>query len=266
MQILFIGDVFGRWGRNILKERLNAIKEEHRIDFCIANGENAAGGKGISKAVAQELYNAGIDAITLGNHAWDNNDVLTFIDTDCRIARAYNYAPGVPGNGWISVEALSGHRVIVAQLCCRLFMSAIDCPFRAADSMLEEIGNESIIVVDIHGEATSEKMALGWYMNGRVSAVVGTHTHVPTADERILSGGTAYITDAGMTGAYDSIIGMDIDSSTKRFITGMKSPFQISKRNVRISAVVISVDEETGKARSIERILVPPNLSESYES
>lgn len=265
MRILFIGDVFGRWGRNILKERLNAIKEEHRVDLCIANGENAAGGKGISTAVSQELYKAGVDAITLGNHAWDNNDVLSFIDSDPRIVRAYNYAPGVPGNGWISVEAPSGHRVIVAQLCCRLFMTAIDCPFRAVDAMLEEIGNEPIVVVDIHGEATSEKMALGWYMNGRVSAVVGTHTHIPTADERILSRGTAYITDVGMTGAYDSIIGMDIDSSMKRFITGMKTPFQVAKKNARLSAVIISVDEETGRAHAIERLLVPPNLSESYE-
>lgn len=265
MRILFIGDVFARWGRKIIKERLNAIKEKHRIDFCIANGENAAGGKGISKAVARELYDAGVEAITLGNHAWDNNDVLTFIDSDPRMVRAFNFPPGTPGNGWTSIESNSGQRVVVAQLCCRLFMSAVDCPFRAADRMLDEMRGERIVVVDVHGEATSEKAALGWYLNGRASAVIGTHTHIPTADERILPGGTAYITDAGMTGAYDSIIGMDIETSIKRFQTGMKIPFHVSKRNLRISAVVVEVDERTGKARSIERLLDPPNLSEVQE-
>lgn len=256
MRILFIGDVFARWGRRLLHERLTAVKEEYRVDFCIANGENAAGGKGISQSVAKELYAAGIDAITLGNHVWDNNDVLSFIDTDPCIVRAYNFPPQVPGNGWISVEANSGQRVIVSQLCCRLFMTPVDCPFRSADALLEEIGNERIVIVDIHGEATSEKVALGWYLNGRVSAVIGTHTHVPTADERILPGGTAYITDAGMTGAYDSIIGMDIETATQRFITGMKTPFRVAKKNVKMSALLIDVDEKTGKARSIERLLV----------
>ncbi len=260
MQILFIGDVFARWGRKILKDRLNFIKEEYRIDFCIANGENSAGGKGISRAVAKELYDSGVDAITLGNHTWDNNDVLSFIDSDSRIVRPYNYPPGVPGNGWTSVPSHSGQTVVISQLCCRLFMSPMDCPFRAADCLLEEIGNERIIILDIHGEATSEKVALGWYLNGRVSAIIGTHTHIPTADERILPGGTAYITDVGMTGAYDSIIGMDIESSMRRFMTGMKIPFQVSKKNLQISAVIITIEERTGKASAIQRVMIPANL------
>ncbi len=257
MKILFIGDVFARPGRAVLKDNLQSIIEEYKIDFCIANGENSAGGKGISKAVAQELYDAGVEAITLGNHAWDNKDVLSFIDTDTCIVRAYNYPLDVPGHGWTSVTAQNGCNIVVAQLCCRLYMTPIDCPFQAVDKMLEEIGNQAIILVDIHGEATSEKMALGWYMNGRVSAVIGTHTHVPTADERIMSGGTAYITDAGMTGAFDSVIGMDIETATRRFVTGMKVPFRISKHNLKVAGVVISVDEKTGNAESIERILYP---------
>ena len=266
MRILFIGDVFARWGRKILKERLNSVKEEYLVDFCIANGENAAGGKGISKAVANELYNAGVDAITLGNHTWDNNDVLSFIDDDYRIVRAYNFPPDVPGNGWISVQADNGQNIIISQLCCRLYMTPFDCPFRAADRLIEEIGNEKIIIIDVHGEATSEKCALGWYLNGRATAVIGTHTHIPTADERILPGGTAYITDAGMTGAYDSIIGMDIDSALKRFLTGMKIPFQVSKRNLKISAVLITVNDETGEAESIERLMIPSLLSGDNQS
>ncbi|MDX9753684.1 MAG: TIGR00282 family metallophosphoesterase [bacterium] len=256
-RILFVGDVFGRPGRHALERCLKSIKNQYRIDFCIANGENAAGGRGLNQKVAKTLYEYGVDCITLGNHAWDNKNIFTFIDSDPRIVRAYNYPPNLPGRRFTTLEVRSGLHIVVAQLLGRVFMSHVDCPFRGAEEMLREIGPGKIIFCDVHGEATSEKVALGWFLDGKVTAVCGTHTHIPTADERILPMGTAYITDTGMTGAYDSIIGMNIESVTRQFVTSMKSPFKIALDNIKVSAVVITVDETTRKAVSIERILIP---------
>jgi 2',3'-cyclic-nucleotide 2'-phosphodiesterase len=257
MRILFIGDVFGRPGRNALEAHLEEIKTKYKIDFCIANGENSAGGKGLNQKIAKSLFDFGIDCITMGNHTWDNKDILSFIDEDPRVVRACNYPPNVPGKGFVVLETSTHVNVVVTQILCRVFMSNIDCPFRGADAMLEAVGEESIIICDLHGEATSEKVALGWYLDGKVSAVLGTHTHIPTADERILPQGTAYITDVGMTGSYDSVIGMDIESVTKQFISSIRSPFKIAKDNVKIAAIFLVIDESTGKAESIERLFIP---------
>ncbi|MBD3266023.1 TIGR00282 family metallophosphoesterase [bacterium] len=256
MRILFIGDVFGRPGRHALAAHLKSFKSEKEIDFCIANGENAAGGKGLNPKVAEELFSYGVDCITLGNHTWDNKAILTIIDIDSRLVRAYNYPPNVPGFGYSVFTLSSGEEIVVTQLLCRVFMATVDCPFRGADAFFEEIGQDRIVLCDLHGEASSEKVALGWYLDGRMTAVIGTHTHIPTADERILPGGTAYITDVGMTGAYDSIIGMDIESVTNQFKTTMKSPFKIAKKNVKIAGTIVSIDETTKKATSIERFLL----------
>ncbi len=259
MNILFVGDVVGRPGRKILKSKLASLKKIHEIEFTIVNAENAAGGKGLNYEVAQELYRCGADVLTLGNHAWDNKDIFNFIDDDRYIVRAYNFTPGIPGRGYTTVTLRNGITLAVAQLCCRLFMAAVDCPFRRAEDLLEDIEEHPIKIIDLHGEATSEKVSMGWYLNGAVTAVIGTHTHIPTADERVLSGGTAYITDTGMTGAYDSVIGLEIESTTQQFISGIRQNHKIAKANIKISAVVIDVDELTGKARSIHRLWVSEN-------
>ncbi|HQH72123.1 MAG TPA: TIGR00282 family metallophosphoesterase [bacterium] len=256
MRILFVGDIFGRPGRIALANHLTGLKSRYHVDFCIANGENAAGGKGITREVAQAIYAAGVDVITLGNHAWDNKDVFTFIDEDRRLVRAYNFPPDVPGRGFVSCRTATGQEITVAQLCGRVFMTPVDCPFRRAEDLLREIGKSTVCLIDIHGEASSEKSALGWFLDGRVTAVIGTHTHVPTADERILPGGTAYITDVGMTGPYDSIIGMDIDSVIKQFKTSIRVPFKVASQNVHIACVLITTDPESGRALSIERIFM----------
>ena len=257
IRILFIGDVFGRPGRSAVEKKLQELKIEHRIDFCIANGENASGGKGLNQKVASQLFDCGIDCITLGNHAWDNKDIYTFINNEPRIVRACNYPPNLPGKGFGRFRTRTGADIIVTQLLCRVFMANVDCPFRKSDEMLREVGDGKIIICDLHGEATSEKIALGWYLDGKMSAIIGTHTHVPTADERIFPRGTAYITDAGMTGSYDSVIGMQIDPIITQFITTIRSPFKIARDNVKISAVIVAIDEYTRKAHSIERIFLP---------
>lgn len=254
MRVLFVGDVFGRPGRSALEKHLQTIKKKYLVDFCIVNGENAAHGKGITQECAKQLYHSGADVITLGNHAWDNKDVFNIIDRDERLVRAYNFPPSVPGRGYVTVVTPAGYKLTVAQLCMRLFMMPVNCPFYGADALLKEIGQGHPIIIDMHGEATSEKVALGWYLDGRVSAVIGTHTHVPTADERILPKGTAYISDVGMTGAYDSVIGMDVDMSVSRFLTSMRVPYRIATDNVKISAALISIDEDTGLSQSIQRI------------
>lgn len=258
INLLFVGDVFGRPGREALDRHLHGLKEKHRVDVCIANGENSAGGKGLTYDVAQQLYHSGVDVITLGNHAWDNRSVFSFIENDSRVVRPANFPPGTPGRGFTTLK-VNGVTVVVAQLLCRLFMNAVDCPFRKADEILERLnGNpdhsERIVFLDLHGESTSEKMAMGWHLDGRVSAVIGTHTHIPTADERILPGGTAYLTDAGMSGAQDSVIGMDVQTAVLNFTTGIRQPFRIARENVKINAVLISVNRRNGKAVSIRRI------------
>ncbi len=256
MRILFLGDIFGRPGRRAVVSRLMRIKAEYKADFCIANGENAAGGKGLTFDSAKEIYASGVDVITLGNHTWDNKDIFSFIDGNSRLVRAYNYPPGLPGQGYTALPAPNGKKVIVAQILCRLFMSSVDCPFRRVDDMLREIDGNYPIILDLHGEATSEKVAMGWYLDGRVTAVVGTHTHIPTADERILPNGTAYISDVGMSGPYDSVIGMEIGPATKKFLSPARQPHKVAKNNVKICAVLIDVDDTSNKALSIKRISV----------
>ncbi len=223
------------------------------MDVCIANCENASGGKGLGKDAAKNLFEAGIDAMTLGNHAWDNKQIFEFLDRENRIARAFNYPPNVPGRGFITVETGDGIRVGVAQLMCRLFMNPTDCPFQRSDELIELMSDCHVTFVDVHGEATSEKISLGWYLDGKISALIGTHTHVPTADERILPHGTAYLTDAGMTGPYDSVIGMDINTAMNNFMSPVRAQFKVANKNVNISGVIIDVDADTGKAVEIKR-------------
>jgi metallophosphoesterase (TIGR00282 family) len=257
IRILFIGDIFGRPGRTAIYKHLPTIKADEEIDVCIANCENASGGKGLAKDAAHHLYEAGVDAITLGNHAWDNKQIFDFIDRDNRIVRAFNYPADVPGRGLIIIEVGDGIKIGVSQLMCRLFMNPTDCPFQKSNELINLMSDCHVTFIDVHGEATSEKQSLGWHLDGKISALIGTHTHVPTADERILPNGTAYQTDAGMSGAYDSVIGMDIETATHNFMSPIRAPFKIAKDNVIINGVIIDVDVHTGKALSIKRYSKP---------
>ncbi len=255
MRILFVGDVHGRPGRRILTARLPALRRLHGADLVIANGENAAGGSGINAAVAEELFAAGVDVITGGNHTWQIREAYELLDSDPRILRPANYPPGVPGRGSAVVTTRSGRTAGVVNLMGRVFMGELDDPFRAARAEADRLRERTpVIVVDFHAEATSEKQALAWYLDGRVSAVVGTHTHVQTADERILPGGTAYITDVGMTGPRDGIIGMDRSRILERFLTQLPVRFEVAGGPAQLNAVVVDVDEATGRAREILRV------------
>ncbi|MBN1459552.1 MAG: TIGR00282 family metallophosphoesterase [Armatimonadetes bacterium] len=256
MNVLFIGDVVGRPGRQALRACLPELVHRHEIDFTIANGENAAGGLGITPAVAEELFAAGVDALTTGNHVWRHKTFIEYAQTELRVVRPANYPPGTPGRGaHIYVTPRSGS-IGVLSVAGRVFMEPLDCPFRAADREIEALrGKTDMIVVDIHAEATSEKVALGWYLDGRVAAALGTHTHVQTADERVLPNGTAYITDAGMTGPRDSVIGIKQHAIIERFLTSMPTKFEVATGPVVLNGVVVAIDEETGTARSIERVM-----------
>ena len=258
MKILFIGDVVGSPGRRAIAAHLGRLRAAGQVDFCIANAENAAGGFGLTREVADEMFALGIDALTGGNHLWDKKEVLDFIGREARILRPANYPSGVPGARSGVFTTQGGVRVGVLCLMGRVFMPTTDCPFRCADEVVPVLRAETqVIVVDVHAEATSEKVALGWYLDGRVSAVVGTHTHVPTADERVLPGGTAYLTDAGMTGPYDSVIGVEKKAAIDRFLTQMPKKFATANGDARLSAALITVDEATGRARAIERLHLP---------
>lgn len=257
--MLFIGDVISRAGRGAVERLLPRLKEEFRIDFTIANGENAAGGFGLTKKIAEELTGLGVDVLTSGNHIWDRREVMSDLDSMPNVVRPLNYPQGVPGRGWAIYQA-SGARVCVVNLSGRVFMHPLDCPFRAVSVVLahESIRGDSsaIIVVDMHAEATSEKVAMGWYLDGKASAVIGTHTHVQTADECILPGGTAYITDVGMTGPFDSVIGIDKGAIIQRFLTGIPNRFDSATGDVRLCGAVISLDRTTGRATAIRRIQI----------
>ncbi len=253
MRVLFIGDVFGQPGRKSLETLLPQLMGELHPDFCVVNGENAAHGKGINQKIAKFIFSLGVDAITLGNHAWDNKDIFNFIDSEPRLIRPYNFPPNVPGYGLITLNN-KGRSLVITQLIGRLFMTPVDCPFQAADSLLNSLPPNQAVIIDMHAEATSEKSALGWYVDGRASAVVGTHTHVATADERLLPQGTAYITDAGMTGAHDSVIGMDVDTTLLRFKQAIRVPFEIAENNLQLHAVCLEIDDFSGRALSIQRI------------
>jgi metallophosphoesterase (TIGR00282 family) len=254
VRIFIIGDVVGEPGRKALFLSLAQIIHEKKIDFVIANGENAAGGFGITGKLAGKLYSYGVDCITSGNHIWRNKDIFRTIQEDPKILRPANYPKNTPGRGWALFEK-NGYKIAVLNLLGRVFMEPLDCPFRTARKEIANIRKEAnIIIVDFHGEATSEKMAMGWYLDGMVSAVVGTHTHIQTADERLLPGGTAYITDAGMTGPFDSIIGMQKENAIRKFVTFIPSKFQVAENDIHINGVVVTVEVTTGKASMIERM------------
>ncbi|ACM60090.1 hypothetical protein B0S90_1280 [Caldicellulosiruptor bescii] len=253
MRFLAIGDVVGRPGRNILKSTLSKLKENYKIDVVIANCENAAGGNGLTKKVADELFSIGIDVMTMGNHVWANKEIFSFIENETRIIRPANYPEGTtPGRGY-NVFEKNNVKFTVINLCGRVFMENLDCPFRKIDEILKKI-ECPIIIVDFHAEATSEKIALGFYVDGRVSCLYGTHTHVQTADEKILPNGTAYITDIGMTGPYDSVLGVDKDIVIQKFTTLLPVRFEVAKGKAQFNGIVFEVDNNSGKAVSIERI------------
>lgn len=255
MKILFIGDIIGRPGRLAVEKLLPGLVEEQQIDFVIANGENAAAGFGLTPAVLDNLFALGIDVVTSGNHLWDKKDILPRLKKEPRLLRPANYPPEVSGSSVGVYEDKQGRKVGVFNLLGRVFMPAVDCPFRIADQVIVELKKETeIIIVDMHAEATSEKIALGWYLDGRVSAVIGTHTHVMTADERILPQGTAYITDAGMTGAFDSVIGMEKEPIIEKFLTQLPTKFEVAEHDVRFNGVVVEVDEHSGRAMKIRAI------------
>jgi len=254
VKILFIGDIVGRSGRTALKALLPNIRERFRIDFVIANGENAAAGFGITRSVATEMFSAGVDIITTGNHVWDKKEAVEYLMEEQRVLRPLNYPPGVPGTGTALAEVKST-KIAVLNVSGRVFMANYDCPFRRTAEEVEALkGKADVIIVDFHAEATSEKIAFGRYLDGKVSAVVGTHTHVQTADEQVLSGGTAYITDVGMTGPVDSIIGVDVDQIIGRFLTLMPTRFNVAEGEAIFAAVIVEVDEKTGRASSIQRL------------
>jgi 2',3'-cyclic-nucleotide 2'-phosphodiesterase len=253
MNILFIGDIFGSPGRRIVSDHLQDIIQTNRIDLAIANAENAAGGFGITPAVAEELFALGLDVLTSGNHIWDKREIYDYLVRQPRLLRPANYPDG-PGCGVISMRARNGVDCAVMNLQGRTFMPSTDCPFRKADQLLNALDPATRVrFVDFHAEVTSEKMAMGWYLDGRVSAMVGTHTHVPTADTRILPNGTAYQTDCGMTGPYDSVIGVDTGIVTQRFLTGMPVRMEAARGKPELHAVIIDVDEATGRARAVRR-------------
>jgi metallophosphoesterase (TIGR00282 family) len=257
MNILFIGDIFASAGRSIVADKLHSIVAAEYIDLAVANAENSAGGFGITPLIAEELLRTGLAVLTSGNHIWDKREIYEYLDRDSRLIRPANYVDDLPGKGYTVVRTKNGTQVAVINLQGRSQMLPIDCPFRKADRILSEIDPAvKVRFVDFHAELTSEKMAMGWYLNGRVSAVIGTHTHVPTADTRILSGGTAYQTDVGMTGPYNSVIGVDKDIILKRFLTGVGSRMEAARGGVELHSVIVDVDETTGLARSIKRYTV----------
>ncbi len=253
MRILFIGDVVGRPGRKALRVLLPGLKDSYDVDFCIANGENAAGGKGITEKVAEEMFSYGVDVLTSGNHIWDRKEGISYVQSASRLLRPANYPPDVGGIGYGAFPSRSGVLVGVINLQGRTFMPATDCPFRTALRILEEM-DLPVKFVDFHAEATSEKVAMGWFLDGKVSAVVGTHTHVQTSDERVLPGGTAYITDVGMTGAMDSVIGFKKETALRRFLTQLPMRYEPAEGDVWLCGVVVDVDEETGRALKIVRV------------
>ncbi|RCX17124.1 hypothetical protein DFR58_10817 [Anaerobacterium chartisolvens] len=254
MRILFVGDVVGNPGRKAVKEIIPKMKRELKIDFCIVNGENSAGGKGITYVAAQEIYKSGADAITMGNHVWAKNEILSFIESEGRIVRPANYPCDLPGKGSIIIGS-ENHKIGVLNLMGRVYMDAIDCPFKAAERELEYLKSFArVIIVDMHAEASSEKCAMAWYLDGRVSCVLGTHTHVQTADERILPCGTGYITDVGMTGPYEGIIGVDKDIIIQKFLKHIPVKFDLARGSTQFNAVVLDIDEKTGKTLKMERV------------
>jgi metallophosphoesterase (TIGR00282 family) len=260
MKVLFIGDIVGKPGRRAIQEILERLVSEYEIEFTIANGENAAGGMGITPPIALEILDEGVDVLTSGNHIWAKKEIIPFLDEESRILRPANYPAQVPGRGKGVFQLSNGQKIGVLNLEGRVFMKHLDCPFRVAEKEVELLRKETpAILVDFHAEATSEKIAMGWFLNGKVSAVLGTHTHVQTCDEGILDGGTAYITDVGMTGPLDSVIGIRKEVALERLLTQIPWKFDVASGDVVLQGVVVEIDEKTGKAKNINRIRVPLN-------
>jgi metallophosphoesterase (TIGR00282 family) len=255
MRILFIGDIVGEPGRQAMRELLPKIVKREKIDFVVANGENTAGGSGITPMIVDELLGYGVDVITSGDHIWKRKEILDRIAEDARILRPANYPRETPGFGATVIASKSGIEVGVINLIGRVFMQAVECPFKTVRAEVDKMKKKTrIIVVDMHAEATSEKVALGWFLDGEVSAIIGTHTHIQTADEKILPKGTAFLTDAGMTGPYDSVIGRKKEQILNRFITQMPTKFEMAEGDIQLHGAIIDIDEKTGRAESIKRV------------
>lgn len=254
MRVLLVGDIVGKPGRKAFLQTVTRMKQNGEVDFVIANAENAAAGRGPTLEIAQALLNAGADVITLGDHAWDSKDMVANINLEPRVIRPANFAQGSPGRGWIKVDTPEGP-IAVVSLIGRVFMQPYECPFRTADKLLNgDLQLGKVVFVDMHGEASSERVAMGRYLDGRVSAVFGTHTHLQTADERVLPEGTAYITDLGMTGPRDSVIGREVEPVIQKFLTGVPQKFDVAKGEPMLEGAIVDVDMCTGKAHSIERV------------
>lgn len=261
MRVLMVGDVVGKPGRQVLAKYLGKIINEYEIDFVIANGENAAGGNGLTRNVAEELFSYGVNVITMGNHVWDKKELIDYIQSEPRIIRPANYPPGTPGNGFGIFDVADGEKLAVINLSGRVYMDNLDCPFRTAREIVRQTMDATVnTIVDFHAETTSEKYAMGFWLDGTVSAICGTHTHVQTADARILPKGTAYITDVGMTGPFNSVLGIEPQLIIERFITQMPVKFHLAKGPTQFNAVVIDINSINGLARSIESINFPIEL------
>src|SRR5579884_1150736 len=256
MRILFIGDIFASGGRGIVAENLNRLVSEYKVDLAIANAENSAGGFGVTPLIAEELLSLGLDVLTGGNHSFDKREIHDYLSHQPRLLRPANYPNGLPGSGVYQGMARNGVPYAVVNLQGRAHMASIDCPFRRADELLHSIDPAvKIRIVDFHAELTSEKVAMGWYLDGRATAMLGTHTHIPTADERVLPGGLAYQTDTGMTGPYESVIGVDKDIILRRFLTGLTGRMEAARHGIELHGAMITADESTGKAIQIQRIV-----------
>ncbi|MBW7909478.1 MAG: TIGR00282 family metallophosphoesterase [Kiritimatiellae bacterium] len=253
LRILHIGDIVGSPGRRIFARLIPRLRAEWKLDAVIANAENAAAGRGLTPTLAEELFSAGADLLTLGDHTWDQKEILPYLIREPRVIRPANFAPDCPGKGWGKIDLPNGVRLHVLSLIGRVFMPPADCPFRTADAALQQI-RSPLVFTEIHAEATSEKIAIGRHLEGRVSSVVGTHTHVQTSDEAILPKGTAYITDLGMTGPKDSVLGRDVGSVLKKFITGLPTKFEVAENDIAMEGALITVDPTTGRASAIQRI------------
>jgi metallophosphoesterase (TIGR00282 family) len=268
MRILYCGDVFGRSGREAIAAELPGLREKLKLDFVLVNGENAAGGFGITEAICDDLLNAGADAVTLGNHSWDQRETLVFIERQTRLLRPVNFPTGTPGRGANLIDTHTGKRVLVVNVMGRLYMDPLDDPFTTLDRELEAcpLGRVAdAIIVDVHAEATSEKQAMGYYLDGRASLVVGTHTHTPTADHRVLGGGTAYMSDAGMCGDYDTILGMQKEESIRRFLQKTPGPrMEPGLGEGTLSGVAVETDDSTGLAIRVSAVRLGPHLSEDW--
>ncbi len=258
MRILFIGDIVGKAGRRAIREILEKLVAEREVEFVIANGENAAGGMGLTAPIALEILGQGVHVITSGNHIWAKKEILPFLEEEKRLLRPANYPAGVPGRGSGIFQSENGEKIGVLNLEGRVFMKPLECPFRVGERELERLKKETdILVVDFHAEATSEKVAMGWFMSGKVSAVLGTHTHIQTCDEKILDGGTAYITDVGMTGPFNSVIGIRKEVAMNRLLSQIPWKFDVATEDIELQGVLLDVDGKTGRSDRIERVRVP---------